>query len=147
MKQPEDKAVVVHPAAMEVMGEDARRTFPDECCGFFFGHAGAEREVILARPVENHKDGDKRRRFEISPADYMRAERFAVEQGLDLLGVYHSHPLHPAIPSEHDRAVAMPWFSYIILSVHTDGVREVRSWRLDVDRRFQEEALRTLTSA
>ncbi len=77
--------------------------------------------------MDNHKEGDQRRRFEISDLDYMKAERHAAKEGLTLLGVYHSHPLHPAIPSEHDHTVAMPFFSYLIVSVQTEGTAHVRS--------------------
>src|ERR1700722_17277096 len=81
------------------------RIFPDECCGFLFGieQADGSRTVSKIRIVDNANAGDKRRRFEISSKDYMQAERFALDNDLMLLGIYHSHPNHPAIPSEHDR--------------------------------------------
>ena len=105
----------IDPKAMEIMIADAERTFPDECCGFFFGkEAGDNRFINAITVVDNSKEGDKRRRFEISPQDYLKAEIFADENGLTLLGVYHSHPNSPAIPSEHDRISAQPYFSYII---------------------------------
>lgn len=120
-------------------GEDA---FPNECCGFFYGEeTDSERIVTLAKRIENVKEGDQRRRFEISGKDYLAAERFAAREGLSLLGIYHSHPVHPAIPSEHDLAVAMPWFSYIIVSVEPSGVDHVRSWQLTPDREFAEERI------
>ena len=80
-----------------------------------------------AVPVENSKEGDQRRRFEISPLEYMKAERFAIENQLQLLGVYHSHPDHPAIASQHDLAVAMPYFSYIIISVINKKRADIKS--------------------
>ena len=125
---------------MKCHGEDA---FPNECCGFFYGEEkNGERVVSFAKRIENVKDGDKRRRFEISGKDYMKAERFATEEGLTLLGIYHSHPLHPAIPSEHDLAVAMPWFSYVIVCVEKEGVDHVRSWQLSTERQFKEETIK-----
>lgn len=133
------KQVKIEPVALEVMKQDALRSFPDECCGFIFGTDGEERIITLAREVQNSKNGDKRRRFEISPLQYMQAERFAALSGLTLLGVYHSHPLHPAIASEHDRVVAMPFFSYVILSTFADAVVDVKSWQLDNNRHFIEE--------
>src|SRR5690349_20753444 len=96
----------------------ATATYPDECCGFFFGsETGELRLVEDACAVVNSKEGDKRRRFVISPKDYMDAEKYPLENNLAFLGIYHSHPEHPAIPSEHDRKAAQPYFSYIILSV------------------------------
>ena len=100
------------------------------------------RVVTLAKRIENVKEGDQRRRFEISGKDYLKAERFAAKEGITLLGIYHSHPVHPAIPSEHDLAVAMPWFSYIIVSVEPEGVDHVRSWQLTPEREFEEETIK-----
>lgn len=135
------KSLHISTDALEQMTKDAQSAFPDECCGFFFGSEDESRLVKIAAPVDNAKDGDKRRRFEISPLDYSRAEMFAIEHDLKLLGVYHSHPLHPAIPSEHDRKVALPWFSYIILSVEKDGVIDVQSWQLNQERTFEKEQI------
>ncbi|MEL7062555.1 MAG: Mov34/MPN/PAD-1 family protein, partial [Bacteroidota bacterium] len=80
----------VSPNAWKVMKADAESRFPNECCGFFYGKDGEIRTVSFATVVDNSKEGDQRRRFEISPLDYMRAEKKAIAEGLDLLGVYHS---------------------------------------------------------
>ncbi len=134
--------LIIQSASREAMETDARKCFPDECCGFFFGHHERENRVVThAYAVQNAKEGDKRRRFAISALDYMKAEQYALEQGLALLGVYHSHPLHPAIPSEHDLAVAQPVFSYIILNVTETGVGHIRSWQLNSHRQFEEEPI------
>ena len=70
----------------------------------------------------------------------MRAERFALQNNTSLLGVYHSHPNHPAIASEHDLVVAMPYFSYVIVSVMNGEIADLKSWRLrDEERVFLEE--------
>jgi proteasome lid subunit RPN8/RPN11 len=125
---------------LDVIQEDATATFPDECCGFLFGHAkGSDKKVTAATIVNNAKEGDKRRRFEIGPKDYLHAERFAEENALQLLGVYHSHPNHPAIPSEHDRVAALPNFSYIIISVMDKEFAGLRSWLLNEASQFEEE--------
>ena len=132
--------------ALEQMLEHARLIFPDECCGFLYGTEGADgdRQVLEIAAVNNSKEGDKRRRFEIGARDYMRAERYAAEKDLLLLGVYHSHPNHPAIPSEQDRVAAQPYFSYIIISVMQGNIDHIRSWRLNDDGRFEEENLATI---
>ncbi len=115
--------------------------FPDECCGFLFGSEQADgtRTVSKIWVVDNAKPGDKRRRFEISAKDYMHAERFALDNDMLLLGIYHSHPNHPAIPSEHDRIAAQPWFSYVIISVMQGKFDHIRSWKLNEDSQFEEE--------
>src|SRR4249920_3710521 len=120
--------LLIEQEAKERMIEDAVKAFPDECCGFFFGEEEGEQRIITkVLPVLNSKAGDKHRRFEIAPKDYLEAEQFAEQNRLQLLGVYHSHPNHPAIPSEHDRVAAQPYFSYIILSVIEGELSKVRS--------------------
>lgn len=134
--------LVIEQKPLDEMYQDALQSFPDECCGFFFGkELEDERIVTTVLVVNNSKEGDKRRRFEISPKDYLNAERFADENDLQLLGVYHSHPNHPAIPSEHDRVAAQPYFSYIIISVKENEVADIRSWQLNEDFQFEEETI------
>jgi proteasome lid subunit RPN8/RPN11 len=137
------KEVIIESDAIELMQKDAIQAFPNECCGFMYGYEeGNSRKITIAVPVINSKDGDQRRRFEISPIDYMRAENYALSNNLNLLGVYHSHPLHPAIPSQHDLVQAMPFFSYLILSVTDNKVEAIKSWQLDEGtEKFIEEKL------
>lgn len=134
--------LVIHQKPLDGMYQDALQSFPDECCGFFFGkEIGEERIITNIVIVNNSKEGDKKRRFEISPKDYLNAERFADENNLQLLGVYHSHPNHPAIPSEHDRIAAVPYFSYIIISVKENEIADIRSWQLNNNFQFEEETI------
>lgn len=126
---------------LEILHQEALGNFPNECCGFFYGEGDEIREIQEIQPVENVKEGDQRRRFQISPEDYMKAERKAAIEGKQLLGIYHTHPLHPAIPSEHDRVQAMPWFSYIILSVEEKEVVDITSWQLNEERQFDKETI------
>jgi len=130
--------------AEQIMNEDAISSFPNECCGFFYGTEDEQghRQVTKVLVVNNSKEGDQRKRFEISPKDYLNAERYADELELQLLGVYHSHPNHPAIPSEHDRVAAQPYFSYIIISVNESEVQDLRSWRLNEEFKFNEEQIK-----
>ncbi len=126
---------------LQKMKMHAERDYPNECCGFVYGLEGEIRQVRIAREVENAKEGDQSNRFQIDPLDYQQAEKYAIEHDLDLLGVYHSHPDHPAEPSEHDRKVAMPWFSYIIISVQDGTAGSTRSWQLNNERKFEEESI------
>jgi len=129
--------------AKMLMIQDAIQTFPNECCGFFYGYEKEGiRYIELAQVTVNNKLGDQRRRFEISPLAYMQAERFAEENGLTLLGIYHSHPNHPAIPSVHDFNKALPYFSYIIIAVKAKKFERLRSWRLnETNSAFEEEQI------
>ncbi len=128
-------------AALRVIQEHSTEIYPDECCGFLYGEENEVRLIQEAVPVTNCKDGDKRRRFEISPEDYMRAERYALQNNTNLLGVYHSHPDHPARPSEHDLKQAVPFFSYIIVSVMQGKVADLTSWQLSEAGQFEEEKI------
>jgi proteasome lid subunit RPN8/RPN11 len=116
-------------------------TYPDECCGALIGTANDGRtEVMEARPLENVTAEGPRRRFRVSSADYRSAERYAVETGADLVGFYHSHPDHPAEPSQYDLDHAWPNLSYVIVAVGRGRPSDVRSWRLLPDRSaFAEE--------
>ena len=134
--------ILIEQKPLDEMYKDALQSFPDECCGFLFGNEiGEERTVARVLVVNNSKEGYKRRRFEISSKDYLNAERFADENGLQLLGVYHSHPNHPAVPSEHDRVAAQPFFSYIIISVKENEIDGIRSWQLNEQFQFEEEKI------
>lgn len=138
--------ITVQHEAKELMLKDAVQAFPDECCGFLFGQEDIEGNRIISaiQVVNNAKEGDKRRRFVIAPLDYIKAEQYADDHQLTLLGVYHSHPNHPAIPSEHDRVAAQPFFSYIIISVLEGKIGPVRSWRLNEESQFEEETVGNL---
>lgn len=128
--------------AVENINQHAIESFPNECCGFLFGEEKGGRFIALAMQVKNSKEGDQRRRFEISPLDYLKAERFALENDTNLLGIYHSHPNHPAIASRHDLEKAMPVFSYLIVSVMDGEIDDIKSWKLKENHKeFAEEKL------
>ena len=114
-------------------------TYPNECCGACYGRDGV---VTSTFPMPNTTELGPRRRFHISPRDYMNAERRASSLGLELLGFYHSHPDHPARPSQFDLDHALPSFSYIIVSINESVPEDMTSWRLQEDRSaFDQENL------
>ena len=128
-------AISVNQEILKKMEEHAITTFPDECCGFMFGGFNKENvRVEDIRLVENNHPDFKTKRFLISPDDYITAEKFADENDLTLVGVYHSHPNHPAIPSETDKQAALPGFSYIIFSIMDGKPSDVTAWELVEDR-------------
>jgi proteasome lid subunit RPN8/RPN11 len=126
----------------EQIRSHGERGYPHEVCGALLGRevdapgAGAAlREVAAAFPLENRREeGAQHNRFSVTPEDVLRAERAARDSGLDLLGWYHTHPDHPARPSEFDRDHAWPWYSYVILSVAARVPGDMTSWRLADDR-------------
>lgn len=122
-------------------------TFPHECCGALLGHDAADgekvdsektalqaREVLELFPLVNRRDDSPRNRFAVSAEDVLDAEKAARQHGLDVVGWYHSHPDHPARPSQFDREHAWPWYSYVIVSVMSGAPAEMTSWRLNDDR-------------
>lgn len=127
--------------AEEIIRKHGESDFPNECVGFLYGSENqGNRTIELAIPIANSKEGDQRRRFEISPIDYIKAEQYALIHQTTLLGVYHSHPQHPAKPSEHDLKQALPFFSYIIVSVMDGQSDLLTSWRLnETDNIFEQE--------
>ena len=123
-------------AAIRAHGRDA---YPHECCGALLGRDGA---VSAVHPLPNTTEEGPRRRFLVRPGDYREAERHAGARGVDLLGFYHSHPDHPARPSQYDLDHAWPSFSYVIVSVMNGEPGDVTSWRLREDRSgFTEELI------
>lgn len=139
--------------------EHGVETYPYECCGAMLGRdhgsvdgAGSDangrrisREILSLFPLVNRRDDSPRNRFSVTAEDVREAEKAASAQGLDVIGWYHSHPDHPARPSEFDRDHAWPWYSYIIVSVHTGVPQDMTSWRLRDDRSgYWEEKIATI---
>jgi proteasome lid subunit RPN8/RPN11 len=119
------------------------RDYPGETCGFILGKTqeNGDRTGDGVLAVRNSREtSETYHRFAIAPLDFLRAEREAAQSGRDIVGVYHSHPDHPARPSEYDLEHGLPFYSYVIVSVGDGRARDLTSWRLQDDRsRFVEE--------
>jgi proteasome lid subunit RPN8/RPN11 len=127
--------ILLRSEAEKRIREEGERAYPNECCGFLLGTAGEEKRADRVLPVENAWEaGERYHRFVIRPEDFMGAEKEAAKQGLELVGIYHSHPDHPARPSDYDREQAMPFFSYLILGVKAGRGEDLTSWELEIDR-------------
>jgi len=129
-----------HVAAMRRHGEAG---YPHEACGLIGGHAGEDRRIAMQLvPISNARRDASRTRYLIAPEAFRWAEVRLARDGLDVLGVYHSHPDHPPVPSAFDRDHAWPWLSYVIVGVARGVAQEARSWTLADDRSaFSEEPL------
>lgn len=122
----------------------AETSYPDEGAGLLLGRALDDIRIVESiSEINNAREpGARHNRYLITPQDMLRAEDEAALRGMDVLGVFHSHPDHPARPSEFDRQWAMPWFSYLITSVEAGATVESRSWRLAENREsFSEEPI------
>jgi proteasome lid subunit RPN8/RPN11 len=121
--------------------EQCRHGYPEERCGALLGYtAESEARVIVhVLPLANQHDTERPTRYLIGPDEFRAAEARARAAHVDIVGFYHSHPDHPAIPSAFDREHAWPWYSYVIVPVHDGRPGTPRAWRLADDRsRFHE---------
>jgi proteasome lid subunit RPN8/RPN11 len=125
---------------IERIAEHVQTAYPEEGAGFLLGGDGEVKD-IFALP-NAREDEARHNRYLITPEDYMKAEMKAAELGVDLIGVFHSHPDCPNVPSEYDREWAQPFFSYVITRVDEGRAVSHRSWKLAEDRsKYDEEEL------
>lgn len=154
--------LILQNAHWEAIRRHGSADYPNECCGILLGQANdARKEVREVIPLKNLRldsaraqellpleapgKESERNRFLIDPLEQLQVEKGARSRGLDVLGYYHSHPDHPARPSEYDRDHAWPWYSYIIVSVERGEPKDMTSWILSDDRaRFDSEKIEVL---
>jgi proteasome lid subunit RPN8/RPN11 len=120
----------------EAIRRHGQEAYPHECCGALVGGPGRVSEAVA---LPNTTEEGPRRRFLVRPSDYRLAERRARELGAELLGFYHSHPDHPAQPSQFDLDHAWPTFAYVIVGVAGGVAGEMTVWYLKDDRSTFEE--------
>jgi len=113
-----------------------QQTYPHECCGALLGRDNRVTDLL---ELPNTTEEGPRRRFLVRPSDYRQAEARATELGVELLGFYHSHPDHPARPSQYDLDHAWPTFAYIIVAVAQGAATDMTVWYLKDDRSSFEE--------
>ena len=132
-----EKALIVSDDVATHIQNHGRETYPNECCGALIG---IDNFVGKCLSLPNTTEEGPRRRFLVNPHDYRAAERHATESGYTLIGFYHSHPDHPARPSQYDLAHAWPEFTYVIIAVEKGEPGAMTSWRLREDRSAFDEA-------
>ena len=125
---------------VDLIHEHATEAYPEECAGALVGmDSGGVRVVVEVWRAENTHEEERSRRFLIEPLAVKKFEEQAEEKDMGLLGFYHSHPDHPAEPSDYDREHAWPGYSYVIASVSSENVEDMRSWTLKGDRSGYDE--------
>ena len=135
---------------LEAIQAHAERDYPHECGGMLIGHFdGESKAVVEIFPLENAREEEARHnRVLILPKDVLRAERYARERKLDVIGYYHTHPESPAVPSQYDLDHALPVWSYVIASVLKGKTADIRSWQMADDRsKFNEEEIQRALQA
>lgn len=130
---------------LKAIFDHAAEGYPNEVCGFLIGKGGDPRTVLEVRRARNVRAEDRRTRYTIDPREQLRVDRELAGTPREVVGYYHSHPDHPARPSEFDRTHAWPGVSYLIARVEGGTPREATSWRFDgIQRVFVEESLSIL---
>jgi len=141
----------LEPGVAGKIRKEGEAAYPNECCGFLLGEAagggagleGGAKTASCIIAVDNRRmTSEQYHRFVILPEDFLKAEKEAARRDLDITGIYHSHPDCPPLPSEYDREHALPFYSYLIVSVNKGKADEIKSWILRDDRTsFEEEQI------
>ena len=144
----------------QAMITHAEQTYPHECCGLMMGqiHENGDKKLVELIPTENDWNAETSTNLEviealqqtvmttehyftISPQEMLKAQKEGRDRNLVIIGIYHSHPDHPALPSEFDRIYAWSGYSYVIISVEKGKATDLQNWSLDDDQQFQPEEL------
>lgn len=135
--------IALRAKTLAAIREHGREAYPEECCGALLGvETNGTARVARVERIENARREERRRRYRIEPLEYARVERLADAEGLSVLGFYHSHPDHPAVPSEYDREHGLPFFHYVVVAVGAESSGEAASYVLSEDRGvFEREVL------
>jgi proteasome lid subunit RPN8/RPN11 len=131
-----DARLVLAPGVAGAIRRHGEETYPHECCGALVGGNGNADAIVV---LPNTTEEGPRRRFLVRPLDYRLAEQRAADLGAELLGFYHSHPDHPARPSQFDLDHAWPTFAYVIVSVAAGAAADMTVWWLKDDRTIFEK--------
>ncbi|MCC6291146.1 MAG: M67 family metallopeptidase [Bryobacterales bacterium] len=133
--------------AWQVMRAHAEAVYPNECCGAMLGrNDGDTKHVTAALPLDNVHAGPRMTRYELRPEDLLRADKVARGRGLDLIGIFHSHPDHDAYFSETDLKNSCPWYSFVVVSVKAGRFDHAKSFLPNMEQtEAPEEALELLS--
>ncbi|QHG19447.1 M67 family metallopeptidase [Nostoc sp. ATCC 53789] len=150
--------IQLSPEHLQTIRAHAESAYPEECCGIILGYLANEGKIVVeVIPTENawnteagaefsgeHTAESKRRQYAIAPEVMLKTQKEARNRSLNIVGIFHSHPDHPAIPSECDRLYAWQGYSYIIVTVQNGKAGELQSWSLDDRHQFQAETIENI---
>ncbi|MDY6898351.1 MAG: M67 family metallopeptidase [Cyanobacteriota bacterium] len=140
---------------LQIIFSHAESIYPEECCGIMLGNISNNCKTVVEiiptqnawnqEAASNFQDSDlnhsKKRRYTIAPQEMLQIQKSSRDKNLNIIGIFHSHPDYPAIPSEFDRISAWEEYSYIIISVQKGQAGEINSWILDDNHQFQQEEI------
>jgi len=138
LKKKEQLELVYNEAIEAELIQEARNGYPYEIAGFLLGKKSEESEIVSEVYPVNNVAKEQERKFEIHGLDYLKVEAYALENKLDVIGIYHSHPDYPAIPSRHDLEFAQSVFAYAIVSVDGKGSTLINSWKKSNEKFIQQ---------
>jgi proteasome lid subunit RPN8/RPN11 len=132
--------ILLPETVVEAIRHHAEAAYPEECCGFLVARespttADEPRRIVRASPIENQMEGARTRRFVIPPEELRRFEASLEGTGESLVGFYHSHPDHPAVPSLFDQDHAWPWYTYLVLAVEHGHAGDLGTFELSAEER------------
>ncbi len=146
--------IIINEENLDILRQEGIKNYPYECCGLLLGVINnSEKKVIKVIPTDNDWENQKhlfpenysnfkrdlRDSFAINPLTFLKVQKQARNDNLNIIGIYHSHPDHPANPSDFDEAIASCVYSYIILSVEKGEIKEMLSWVLSEENKFVKE--------
>jgi proteasome lid subunit RPN8/RPN11 len=134
--------IKIEQAAWDVMVSHARSTYPNECCGAMLGSVdGGQKSVQVAVALENTFAGEQGTFYQLRPEDLLKADAEARRRGMDLVGIFHSHPDCDAYFSKADLENSCPWYSFVVLSIQKGEFHHANSFLPDADQKVaaQEE--------
>jgi proteasome lid subunit RPN8/RPN11 len=133
--------LTIHPDTLRALQSHGEAAYPNEGAGLLLGQAAeGHKTVVDIFTLPNRWEAEEQyHRFLLTPQDMLHGENEAARRALDVIGIFHSHPDHPAQPSGFDRDWALPWYSYIITTVEKGRATVSRSWLLKEDRSDYEE--------
>ena len=112
--------------------EICEKGFPNEVCGILIGsRKNSGYEVENFHKCQNMNTKRAVDRYELNPKDYIQGEKIAKDLGSSIIGIYHSHPNHPAIASETDKLYAWPEMVYMIYSIYNNKYKDLISWEIN----------------
>ncbi len=113
----------------------AERVYPNECCGAMLGRTQGEGKLVMeAIALENAWAGEQGERYQLRPEDLLKADKDARSRGLDLIGIFHSHPDCDAYFSETDLKNSCPWYSFVVLSIRKGQFNHAKSFLPDPEQ-------------
>src|SRR5215471_3706893 len=125
----------IEPGPWAAMVKHARAAYPNECCGAMLGSTDGETKLVReAIALENAFAGAQAARYELRPEDLLNADKAARERGMDLIGIYHSHPDCGAYFSKTDLKNSCPWYSFVVISIQKGEFHHANSWLPNVDQ-------------